>query len=55
MELQASASNNERTYRLFGNLFLEEPEDYVDKEQLQRLWSLIPYLHDCETRWKEGF
>lgn len=58
MSLTGFESNNtsraEQTdslpYRLFGNLFLEDPSTHLTPEALYRLHTLKPLLRDLEKR-----
>ena len=48
MKETPSAPKGERTYRLFGQLLLENPKLYLNTEQFQKLETLEPDFLDRE-------
>ena len=53
-KIPASGLNCEQTYRLFGQLFLEYADHYVDEEHIQRLKYLETHFRERERRLKKG-
>jgi len=42
------------SYRLYGDLFLEDPSLYLESQQLDRLRVLEPHFRDLEKRRSPG-
>lgn len=43
-----------RPYRLFGNLWLEDPSIYFSSQDLDQLFALRPFLEDLEESSESG-
>jgi hypothetical protein len=54
MEGTSSVPKGVRMYRLFGNLFIEDSKNYLNKKQLQKLRTLEFSFREREKRVQEA-
>jgi hypothetical protein len=50
MQNNSGDSSSHYLYHFFGNLWLESPEEYLSTEELGRLRTLEPLIHDLESQ-----